>query len=151
MPGAESWIKEIEKHLHFRSLGDAAKDFAKTINGISIENDWEFATYFYSEAIEEIKGGWIFTWTKTGTTYSYTEPHTDKSNIRVSLHTDLTGKLLPPIPKMAELEAIGHTHGAWKESAVDEMGKDRNDRFSPDDEQVAIMNNCFEIDVSCDY
>jgi len=116
----------------FFTRNGAARDFAKEINGISIQEDIEYASYIYSLKREvEILG---YTFVLPIKYYSYTEPYTDRNSGHVYLDV-----YNPDIPDGAVWEATIHTHGAWKEIDNEKLKEYEiwNDRFSPDDEDWA--------------
>ena len=87
----------------FGSIKAAVKDFAKTINGMSIEKNWEYGTTFY----------------KKGKKFHYTKPHTNKLSNAVCP--------TPRHPSGTTLEAIGHTHGAYDDDGSDKFSNaDKN-------------------------
>lgn len=116
----------------FKSMDDAAKDFAKTTNGKSIEEDLEYGSYIYSWQ-ETKKIFWFIPITKTY--YSYTEPFTDNMEAHIRFYPNN-----PPIPKNTIFVAMAHTHGAWKENPNDKNNIDWNDIFSDDDMDAAILS-----------
>jgi hypothetical protein len=94
----DSNVEPLGYGSQFNSLSDAAIDFARTTNGISIETGWEFATYFYS-------------WTENGVEYfSYTKPHTNEKRCFVFMEPRSAHV---PIPSGSKIAGYGHTHGAY--------------------------------------
>ena len=59
----------------FKTMDEAAIDFAKEVNGISIKERVEYAAYFYVEYKIE---PFLLFWEKEKKYYSYTEPHTQR-------------------------------------------------------------------------
>ena len=114
----------------FSSVKAAVKDFAEEINGISIEENVEYASYIYSWE-EKIKIFGFIPWTKTH--YSYTEPHTTELEHSVHITID---PVEVPIPEGKTWETIVHTHGAW-----DDEAKGKNGVFSDKDMQMAYEMN----------
>jgi hypothetical protein len=91
----------------FRSMDEAAIDFAETTNGKSIRNDWEYGSFIYS--YEE----------NGRTRYDYTTPHTNQKNYEICFKNveDICDECFiskPKLPNGATLVALAHTHGAWK-------------------------------------
>jgi hypothetical protein len=107
----------------FSSDNAAAIDFARTTNGRSIENDWEYGAFIYSweESITVL--GMEF----TSTLFSYTEPHVDPV---VSRRRNYVCMENPTNPHGTQLVALAHTHAAWG------VGR-YNDGFSDDNKAVA--------------
>ena len=97
----------------FLTEEDAAKDFAKIYNPISIASDREYGTYIYSfDGIMKVKNG-----IRIGTFYSYAVPVVGTStSIEVS-----------KLPYVYETKvAIAHTHGKYK-------GDYSAEKISPED------------------
>ena len=92
----------------FKTLDNAAIDFGKYINGKSIKEKKEYITAFYKTKDEKGNNG-----------FSYIEPIAgNKSNTRLKT-TKRKGK---EYVNGREIEATGHTHGAYDEEMM--MGND---------------------------
>ena len=105
----------------FKSMDDAAKDFAETMNAESIEKDIEYGAYIYAWEVEVEKKifGFIPFGTEKKRYYSYTEPHTNNFDDRVEM--DPYNKAELPEKKDAWMGKVWpvagiHTHGAYKQS-----------------------------------
>jgi RHS repeat-associated protein len=98
----------------FKSADEAAKDFGKIYNKISIQKNVEYATFIYSQE------------TDNGTIYSYNEPAKGNGNTS-NAHKTKT-------PKNATTVADAHTHGAYDPAYV-------NNDFSDDDRKLNKKDN----------
>jgi len=121
----------------FRTLDRAVRDFATRFNPVSISNNWEYGTYFYSWTemivMNLVYGGRRTLVSYRRTRFSYTVPHSDRQRSTVSMSI-----ANPPIPEGTTWVASEHTHGAWQNRSVIN-GVDMNDRFSPEDKAHGQM------------
>jgi RHS repeat-associated protein len=131
-------IDRIGANGVYLSLYSAARAFARATNQMSIDNNWEYGTYFYSwretlmVPITAITLQPLFVPVQT-TFYSYTTPHTNYNPNRVAFAGDYHNlDVSPPIPEGATWVGIGHTHSAYSSDRIVD-GIDWNNRFSEND------------------
>ncbi len=117
----------------FASRDAAAIDWAKTYNGISIKNNWEYGSTIYSYNLE----GVIY--------YSYS-PATTLQRART---TDIT-----PAPKDTKSEAEIHSHGAYEaptDNSFSENDLDRSDQKKLDAYVTTPNGTLLEHDNNTDH
>ena len=93
----------------FLTLDDAAKDFGKYTNPMSIKNNREYATSFYKMTNDKGQEG-----------YSYTQPNqggpTGATSLKFISRDKKSGKVTASKTKTAEKAvSTGHSHGAYDE------------------------------------
>jgi hypothetical protein len=93
----------------FLKLDDAAKDFGKYTNPMSIKNNREYATSFYKMTNDKGQEG-----------YSYTQPNqggpTGATSLKFISRDKKSGKVTASKTKTAEKAvSTGHSHGAYDE------------------------------------
>ncbi|WP_375379293.1 DUF4329 domain-containing protein [Chryseobacterium luquanense] len=109
----------------FKTLRDAAKDFGKEYNGLSINYNIELRTMFYKATAENGESY-----------YSYSIPNIGSAGMAGTINPDE----LADVSKKGEIVADGHTHSG-DTSVLQIDGKDysENSRFS--DQDISLYNN----------
>ena len=103
-------------------MDEVAIDFAKEINGISIQEGVEYVAYIYVEYKTEP----FFDFGHKKKYYFYTEPFTEGTEGAIHLQTavdPVSGKYI---------SAAIHTHGAWMRTSTGK-GEELNEDFSLND------------------